>query len=283
MIIFKNYKKQIELLELAAKCAEEKDYDGLKAKIKNAVYDLFYESEDKLKAELVSILPADMIGIARYTLDFLRLFNGGNDSFLTKPYGETIDYIDLASNSKTIIEAMSKHYKTERNGTIFYSWQSDLPNSTNRSFLEDCIRKAIKEINKKHNLSIELDSDTSNVPGSPDIITSILYKIDNSLIFIGDVSIIDMLNNKCICNQNVMFEAGYALSSLSDERVILLCNTFKGSLSSLPFDLGLKRLTPYRLEEDMDNAEKAQVKDVLVKRLISSLEQILKESIGIIP
>ena len=29
--------------------------------------------------------------------------------------------------------------------TIFYSWQSDLPNKDNRSFIENCIEKAIKK------------------------------------------------------------------------------------------------------------------------------------------
>ena len=32
--------------------------------------------------------------------------------------------------------------------SIFYSWQSDLPSKTNRSFIEDAIKKALKSINK---------------------------------------------------------------------------------------------------------------------------------------
>ena len=32
--------------------------------------------------------------------------------------------------------------------SIFYSWQSDLPSKTNRNFIEDAIKKALKSINK---------------------------------------------------------------------------------------------------------------------------------------
>lgn len=32
------------------------------------------------------------------------------------------------------------------NYTIFYSWQSDLPNNSNRSFIEVAIKKAIKKV-----------------------------------------------------------------------------------------------------------------------------------------
>lgn len=38
--------------------------------------------------------------------------------------------------------------------TIFYSWQSDLPNSTNRGFIRGCIERAIKELGRESELSV---------------------------------------------------------------------------------------------------------------------------------
>ena len=60
--------------------------------------------------------------------------------------------------------------------TIFYSWQSDLPNATNRGFINECLEKAIKALNAEQQFAVEpcLDRDTLNVPGSPDIARTIL-------------------------------------------------------------------------------------------------------------
>ncbi|HEX5445733.1 MAG TPA: hypothetical protein VFW87_18035 [Pirellulales bacterium] len=38
--------------------------------------------------------------------------------------------------------------------TLFYSWQSDLPNSTNRGFIDDCIHRALKELGKEDGMKI---------------------------------------------------------------------------------------------------------------------------------
>ena len=77
--------------------------------------------------------------------------------------------------------------------TIFFSWQSDLPNNSNRGFIENCIVQAIKVINKKYDcvLEISIDKDTINETGTPDIINTIFSKIDKSKIFIADISIIN--------------------------------------------------------------------------------------------
>ena len=52
--------------------------------------------------------------------------------------------------------------------TIFYSWQSDLPNSTNRGFIQKILELVAKEIHIDHSISVEpvIDRDTSGVPGS---------------------------------------------------------------------------------------------------------------------
>ena len=41
--------------------------------------------------------------------------------------------------------------------TIFYSWQSDLPNKDNRSFIENCIEKSIKKIKVGFEVGLTVD------------------------------------------------------------------------------------------------------------------------------
>ena len=62
--------------------------------------------------------------------------------------------------------------------TVFYSWQSDLPNNTNRSFIESVIKTAIKGIKQsaKYELEPTFDKDTKGVPGSPNISQTVLEK-----------------------------------------------------------------------------------------------------------
>jgi hypothetical protein len=61
--------------------------------------------------------------------------------------------------------------------TIFYSWQSDLPNSTNRGFIGKCLEEAISSLNEDLMIDAGIDRDTKNVIGTPDIASSILKKL----------------------------------------------------------------------------------------------------------
>jgi hypothetical protein len=86
------------------------------------------------------------------------------------------------------------------NRTIFYSWQSDLPNSTNRSFIESVINKVISDLKRATPpfLELSLDMDTSETPGTPDIIDTILKKISKTSLFIADI---DLTPKNCAtCN-----------------------------------------------------------------------------------
>jgi hypothetical protein len=136
--------------------------------------------------------------------------------------------------------------------TIFYSWQSDSPPSTNRYFIEDCLDRAIKKLKKDVELKIEptLDRDTKDVPGSPDIVDTINAKIRNSHIFVGDVSIINPGGpRRPTPNPNVVIELGYALAYLGSEGIICIFNEAFGTVDDLPFDIRQKRLGSYHLKE----------------------------------
>jgi hypothetical protein len=76
---------------------------------------------------------------------------------------------------------------------VFYSWQSDLPNGTNRSLIENALEMAVENLKNDDDLRVEpvLDRDTTGVAGSPDIAQTIFSKIHNATAFVCDVSIIN--------------------------------------------------------------------------------------------
>lgn len=165
-------------------------------------------------------------------------------------------------------------------GKVFFSWQSDLPNSTNRSFIESIVEKAIKQVNDEIEFSLEttVDRDTKNILGSPDIANTILEKISKSDIFIADISIINKESKgRKTANPNVLFELGYAVNELGWDRVICLFNSDFGDLSDLPFDLRNRRVIRY------DTTNRAKTKQELVKVIVkiiksnSSLLEIRRE------
>jgi hypothetical protein len=141
--------------------------------------------------------------------------------------------------------------------TIFYSWESDLPNPTNRGFIEGELKAIAKEITGEGAVVIEVDRDTSGIAGSPDIGKTILAKIDAADAFVGDVSIInpDAPAERKTPNPNVMFELGWAFKALGENRVITVMNTAFGGPENLPFDLKQRRTVKYALPKDADKAE----------------------------
>ena len=131
---------------------------------------------------------------------------------------------------------------------VFYSWQSDLPNSTNRGLIHQALERAAKEIRSDNSIAVEpvIDRDTAGIPGSPDIAATILEKIDNCEVFACDVSIINPgAETRPTPNPNVLIELGYALKRLGWSRVIMILNTEFGDVNILPFDLRMKRILTY--------------------------------------
>lgn len=171
--------------------------------------------------------------------------------------------------------------KTQFN--VFYSWQSDL--KENRNSIISCIEKAIKlltkDTNSKLNLEINLDRDTINNSGSPDIADTILQKIFNSDIFICDVSIVNnnlvsrILNSRLTPNPNVLIELGYAIRHLGWERIICINNLKYGKTEQLPFDIRHHRITPF-------NSKTRDYKDKLHSNLKYAINSIIGDYENII-
>lgn len=157
--------------------------------------------------------------------------------------------------------------------TIFYSWQSDLPNSTNRSFISKCIENAISELKEDLMIDAVIDRDTKEVIGTPDIASSIFSKIDIANIFVADISFInsDSKVRKCP-NPNVLIELGYAAKTIGWDRIICVFNNQYGKIEELPFDLKFRRPISYSISNPSN-----KTKDKI------ALTNILKEALkGII-
>lgn len=172
---------------------------------------------------------------------------------------------------------------------IFYSWQSDHSNLTNRTFIQDALEKATKLLRNDDSLEVNpvIDRDTKDEPGSPDIVHSIFQKIEQSAVFVCDVTIInDESDKRPTPNPNVLIELGYALKALGQARVLLVMNTSYGEIKKLPFDLDHRRVITYgfhetdnsltrKNEKGKEGCVKQIEKGILVKKLESNLKTIL--------
>ena len=73
---------------------------------------------------------------------------------------------------------------------IFFSWQSDWPTTEGRNLIERALAKAITRLSMDIELQeavrdeIQLDKDTLDVPGSPNIFATIREKISNATLLL---------------------------------------------------------------------------------------------------
>jgi hypothetical protein len=162
---------------------------------------------------------------------------------------------------------------------IFYSWQSDLENATNRTFIEDALKRALKAIKKDDSEFIEpvLDRDTIGLSGSPSITDSIFEKISLADAFVADVSVINKAStHRPTPNPNILTELGYAVAQLGWDQVLLVQNTAYGGPEDLPFDLRGRRITTYQLEPG--SGDRSEARGLLQGRLETALRGILRGS-----
>ena len=265
------YRKELELLEIIKIHLDNFDVQNYINEARDAILDLFYEGLYSLKNEFLELIPVSKLSKTRHLLDTLKIISGqcGEDiTFANSSQKRT----QLINDVEELITLMKEQIKIKSNMTVFYSWQSDCNPKENRNFIKDCIEDAIKQYNKENNMDIlKFDSDTRGVCGSPEIINAILNKIDNSLIFIADITPIIRKENDLIPNPNVMFELGYAISSLWQSRVILLLNKKYGECENLPFDIQHKRITIYNYSEGEDKKNKQNELVSTIKNAISMI------------
>jgi hypothetical protein len=166
--------------------------------------------------------------------------------------------------------------------TVFYSWQSDRNEKSNRYFIKTCLEMAAKKLKKELGIeeTLRVDHDTKGIPGIPEITKTILDKIDQSTIFVADITIVARTKaGKKIPNSNVLIELGYALKSRTDERIILIMNESYGNWSSLPFNMAYRRKpVTYKLNENPDEEEIKHQQEQLVAELMGAIKLILDKA-----
>jgi hypothetical protein len=139
---------------------------------------------------------------------------------------------------------------------VFWSWQSDRDPKLHHYFVRDALKDACKLIagdpDYEEAVRPEVDHDTKNVAGTPDITKTILEKIAGANVFVADMTPVGTTDPKALQpnvpaeersepkylqNPNVMSELGYAERAISQDRIILVANGahYPGPVA-LPFD-----------------------------------------------
>lgn len=141
--------------------------------------------------------------------------------------------------------------------TVFYSWQSDLPKKTNRTLLEEALRRAAKALANDDSVEIApvVERDTQGLPGAPDIHLAIMEKIRTADMAVFDVSIVHRGGRRLHPNPNVLIELGYAIGVLGWDRIVLVMNIEYGEIGDLPFDIKTKKTLAYRMKEEQEPGE----------------------------
>lgn len=243
-------------------------------------YQYFFAEGNRLHGDILDLLKVEDVDRISRFLFLMSTLSGQINDELTGANNAKIKREDAIYTLEKLLHIIQKGISSGKSLRVFYSWQSDSLNSTNRSFIEKSIEKAIKQINETEKINLYLDQDTRNIPGSPDVIRAILDKINSSLVFIGDVSIVSRSETKAYPNSNVLVEVGYAIKAIGDEKVIMVFNSDSGFTNELPFDLGLKRQMKYNCPASLSPEEKQDERQRLSKDLEAAISTILRLEIG---
>ncbi|MCC6795741.1 MAG: hypothetical protein IT366_11545 [Candidatus Hydrogenedentes bacterium] len=153
--------------------------------------------------------------------------------------------------------------------TVFYSWQLDSDDRFNRSFIDDCLRLAIRKLNREDLANTVVHRDTNGANGSAGISKSVLDKLAGSAIIVADLTIVNPKATRRpgewpACNPSVSFEVGCAWGLIGADSVIGIINTAYGDVKELPVELRLRRMLKYDLTvgEDKSSAKEQLVDDL---------------------
>ncbi|UOQ65712.1 hypothetical protein [Hymenobacter volaticus] len=182
------------------------------------------------------------------------------------------------------------------NITIFYSWQSTTSTKYNRNFIQNCIEKAIKRLEKLadfRGVYFSIQDGVRGVPGTPPVAATIMdERIPKCDIFIADISVVNALpkvgwlgsiarkltkvSTKPLQNVNVFFEYGAAQQALGYEKIICILNTAYGSPNdnpdNIPFDVRHSKFPIEYKYSEQDAGEREVAQKKLVDDLFSALK-----------
>jgi hypothetical protein len=172
---------------------------------------------------------------------------------------------------------------------IFWSWQSDTPGTIGRHFVRDALKFAIETLKQAPDVeeptaaeareSIHLDHDRQGVSGSPDLARTIFEKIEQSAVFVADVTLVGTSDDgsKRLMNSNVAIEYGHAHRALGSEAILMVQNTHYGNRDALPFDLKHKAgPIQFNLAPGAKKAEVEAERKKLVSQLVTALRPYIE-------
>ena len=175
--------------------------------------------------------------------------------------------------------------------TVFWSWQSDRPSRETRGLIRDALVDAIalltadlKDADRPDDSRLDLDHDTKDLAGSPDITAAILEKIEAASVFVADVTPIAISHPeegkraKHVANPNVLIELGYAKKALSLSQIVQVWNTAFTDCTpeDLPFDMrGRRAPISFRLARGAPTHELKSVRSQLAKELKFAINTII--------
>ena len=159
---------------------------------------------------------------------------------------------------------------------VFWSWQSDHDGKVSHYLIRDALAAAIEKLKLPKDIeepseaerraNLELDHDTKGETGWTDIADSIFKKIENSAVFVADVTPVGKTSGKRkpLMNANVAIELGYAIKALTWSSCLGVMNLAYGKIDDLPFDIHRTRSWPvtYTLKkgaakQEIDTAKKS--------------------------
>lgn len=165
--------------------------------------------------------------------------------------------------------------------TVFWSWQSDRSERETRHLIREALVVALDRLTGESDIEerLEIDHDTRGLPGSPDIVASILDKIDAASVFVADITPITISEGgKHVANPNVLIELGYAKKALGTGRVVTIWNTAftQSRPEDLPFDLrGRRGPITYELEAGASREALGKARAFLVEGLADRISVCL--------
>jgi hypothetical protein len=180
---------------------------------------------------------------------------------------------------------------------VFWSWQSDTPGKIGRHFVRDALTAAIEQLKQAPDVeepteretrsAMHLDQDRKGISGSPDLARVILEKIEQSTVFVADVTPVGIVTThgeqepqKKVINPNVAIELGYALHALSDRSLLMVMNEHYGSRADLPFDLQSKAgPIMFTLSPDADRQSITAGSRQLTARLVEAFEPFIVQQV----
>lgn len=165
--------------------------------------------------------------------------------------------------------------------TVFYAWQSDLEQKTNRNFIRHALDAAAARITEDSAVEAEvlIDADTEGVVGTPPVTETILKKIDATDIFVPDLTFVTKTEaGKLVPNPNVMIEYGYALRSLTFKSMMPVMNMQFGLPDELPFDMAhVRHPIQYSAAPDMPDGSRREERNKLSERFEGILRLMIQD------